>query len=220
LIITTSETTAPTTAHEPAAKARPHRARRGEGDRLRDEILDATEALILQSGNADAVSIRQVAQAIDRTPPSIYLHFSTKDALMQAVCQRQFDAMTERFRAVIEGVDDPVEQIRLMAHEYGAFALEHPEQYRVLFMSGIRTEAHDLDALRLRDCFGMLVVSVETALQQGRFVPGDPILISLALWAAVHGVASLLIAHDLEFPPFDVYLGQVVEQNLWGLLAR
>ena len=77
---------------ESTGKTRPHRARRGEGDRLRDEILDATEALILESGNADAVSIRQVAQAVDRTPPSIYLHFSTKDELMQAVCQRRFDA--------------------------------------------------------------------------------------------------------------------------------
>ena len=128
--------------------------------------------------------------------------------------------MTERFRSAIRGVDDPVEQIRLMAHEYGRFALEHPEQYRVLFMSGIRTEVHDLDGLRLDDCFGMLVASVDACLEQGLFVPGDPVLVSLALWASVHGVASLLIAHDLEFPPLEVYLGQVVDQNLSGLLAR
>ena len=179
-----------------------------------------TEALILESSNADAVSIRQVAQAVDRTPPSIYLHFSTKDELMQAVCQRRFDAMTERFRSAIRGVDDPVEQIRLMAHEYGEFALEHPEQYRVLFMSGILTEVHDLEGLRLDDCFGMLVASVQACLEQGLFVPGDPVLISLALWASVHGVASLLVAHDLEFPPLEVYLGQVVDQNLSGRLAR
>ncbi len=38
--------------------------------------------------------------------------------------------------------------------------------------------------------------------------------------AAVHGVASLFIAHDLEFPPLEVYLGQVVDQNLAGLLLR
>jgi hypothetical protein len=66
----------------------------------------------------------------------------------------------------------------------------------------------------------MLVSSVQAGLEQGLFVPGDPVLISLALWAAVHGVASLLIAHDLEFPPLDVYIGQVVEQNLAGLLSR
>ena len=55
---------------------------------------------------------------------------------------------------------------------------------------------------------------------QGVFVAGDAGLVSLALWSAVHGVASLLIAHDLEFPPLEVYLGQVVDQNLAGLLVR
>ena len=204
----------------PITKTRPHRARRGEGDRLRDEILDATEALILETGNSDAFSIRQVAHAVDRTPPSIYLHFATKDELIQAVCQRQFAAMTERFVRAIEGVDDPGEQIRLMAFAYCDFALEFPEQYRVLFMSGLRTEVSTLDELRLEACFSMLVASVEQGMAQGLFVPGDAGLVSLALWSAVHGVASLLIAHDLEFPPLAVYLGQVVEQNLAGLLRR
>ena len=136
------------------------------------------------------------------------------------MCQRQFDALSERFRVAIEGVDDPVEQIEIMAREYVEYALEHPEQYRVLFINGIRAEPEDLDALRLTECFGMLVRSVEAAFDQGRFRPGDPALVALALWASVHGVASLLIAHDLEFPPTDVFLGQVVEQNLSGLLAR
>jgi AcrR family transcriptional regulator len=207
-------------ATSPTTKPRPHRARRGEGDRLRDEILDATEALILEIGDSDAVSIRRVAQAVDRTPPSIYLHFATKDDLIQAVCQRQFAAMTARFVQAIEGVDDPAEQIRVMAFAYCAFALEFPEQYRVLFMSGLRTEMETLDELRLADCFAMLVAAVERGLEADLFVPGDPGLISLALWAAVHGVASLLIAHDLEFPPLEVYLGQVIDQNLAGLLVR
>jgi AcrR family transcriptional regulator len=207
-------------AISPTTKTRPHRARRGEGDRLRDEILDATEALILETGDSEAISIRRVAQAVDRTPPSIYLHFSTKDELIQAVCQRQFAAMTARFVRGIEGVDDPAEQIRVMAFAYCEFALEFPEQYRVLFMSGLRTEMQTLDELRLADCFAMLVSAVERGLEQGLFVPGNPALVSLALWAAVHGVASLFIAHDLEFPPLEVYLGQVVDQNLAGLLVR
>ena len=207
-------------ATSPTTKARPHRAKRGEGDRLRDEILDATEALILETADSDAISIRRVAQAVDRTPPSIYLHFATKDELIQAVCQRQFAAMTARFVRAIEGVDDPADQIRVMAFAYCEFALEFPEQYRVLFMSGLRAEMHTLEELRLEDCFGMLVSAVERGLEQGLFAPADPGLVSLALWAAVHGVASLLIAHDLEFPPLEVYLGQVVDQNLAGLLVR
>jgi len=199
---------------------RPHRARRGEGERLRDEILDATEALLVDTGNAGAISVRRVAEAVGRTPPSIYLHFATKDVLMQAVCQRQFDALSERFGTAIADVSDPVEQIRRMARQYVEFALDHPEHYRLLFMSGQRTEVKDLEGLRLSECFGMLHAAVDAALASGRFGPGDSTLIALALWTAVHGLASLLIAQDLEFPPLDDYLGQVLDQNLAGLLAR
>lgn len=210
----------PSAAASTERPRRPHRARRGEGERLRDEILDATEALLIETGDADAISVRRVAQAVNRTAPSIYLHFATKDDLIQAVCQRQFDAMTQQFSQAIAGIDDPVQQIRVMGRQYVYFALSHPEQYRVLFMSGIRTETRDLDALRLTDCFGMLHTAVERALEQRVFVDGSPGLISLALWAAVHGVASLLIAHDLDFPPPDVYLDQVLDQNFAGLLTR
>jgi AcrR family transcriptional regulator len=199
---------------------KPHRARRGEGDRLREQILDATEVLLVGGTDPNHISIRAVARAVDRTPPSIYLHFATKDELIQAVCRRQFESMTGRFRAALDGIDDPVDRIRCMARVYVEFALTHPEQYRVLFMSGLRTEAHDLDQLRLTDCYAMLHCAVEDALDHHDFASGDPDLIALGLWTAIHGVASLLIAHDLEFPPVDAYLGQVLEQNLSGLLAR
>src|SRR6185295_14050813 len=62
------------------------RAPRGSGDQLRDEILDATTGLLLETGHAKAVSIRSVAQRVGVTPPSIYLHFADKEALLDAVC--------------------------------------------------------------------------------------------------------------------------------------
>jgi AcrR family transcriptional regulator len=54
-----------------AAPTRRHRARRGEGDRLREEILAAAERLLLETGDESAVSIRAVADAVGVTPPSI-----------------------------------------------------------------------------------------------------------------------------------------------------
>ena len=40
------------------------RAPRGSGDQLRDEILEATTELLLETGHAKAVSIRAVAQRV------------------------------------------------------------------------------------------------------------------------------------------------------------
>ena len=51
--------------------ARRSRARRGEGARLREDILAAAEELLLSSGDAGSLSIRAIANAVGVTPPSI-----------------------------------------------------------------------------------------------------------------------------------------------------
>src|SRR6266498_1634694 len=123
-----------TAARTSAARARP-RARRGEGEKLRDDLLDATERLMIESGRADAVSIRAIADAVGVTPPSIYLHFPDKESLIFAVCERHF----ETFDSVIEragaSTDDPVESLRRRGRAYIRFGLENPEPYRILFMT-------------------------------------------------------------------------------------
>ena len=50
---------------------RRRRAARGAGEHLREEILDAATGLLLETGDAKAVSIRSVAQRVGVTPPSI-----------------------------------------------------------------------------------------------------------------------------------------------------
>ena len=47
------------------------RARRGEGDLLREEILLAATRLLIETGNEDAMSIRAIADAVGVSPPSI-----------------------------------------------------------------------------------------------------------------------------------------------------
>ena len=49
------------------------------------------------------MSIRSVAQRVGVTPPSIYLHFADKDALLDAVCARYFHKLDlEMLRAARE----------------------------------------------------------------------------------------------------------------------
>ena len=65
-------------------------------------MLDATIELLLQTGQAKAVSIRSVAQRVGVTSPSIYLHFAEKDALLDAVCARYFEKLdAEMQRAAV-----------------------------------------------------------------------------------------------------------------------
>jgi AcrR family transcriptional regulator len=199
-----------------AVRVRP-RSRRGEGEKLRDDLLDATERLMLESGHADAVSIRAIADAVGVTPPSIYLHFPDKESLIFAVCERHF----ETFDSVIEeagtSTDDPVESLRRRGQAYVRFGLDNPEPYRILFMT--RTEGErQRDALTGAGAraFQHLVDAVQQCIDAGAFRPVDPLLAATGVWAAVHGVTSLLISlPGFPWPDVETLVDHVCDiQNL------
>ncbi len=174
--------------------ARRPRARRGEGERLREEILEATSKLLITTGDREAVSIRAVADAVGVTPPSIYLHFADKAELIQAVCERHFAELDRCIEAEVAGIDDPLEQLQIRGRAYVRFGVEHPEQYRILFMT--RQEAVDApDEHLLKACgFSALTENVARAIGTGAIAAGDPVLVATGLWTVVHGITSLAIS--------------------------
>src|SRR6478672_2876789 len=99
------------------------RAPRGSGEQLRDEILDATTDLLLETGHAKAVSIRSVAERVGVTPPSIYLHFKDKDALLDAVCARYFEKLDEEMQRAAVGQTTALDLLRALGQAYVRFAL-------------------------------------------------------------------------------------------------
>src|ERR1700730_40457 len=88
------------------------RAPRGLGDRLRHEILDAATDLLLETGQARAVSIRSGAQRVGVTSPSIYLAFEDKNALLEAVCARCLARLDEEMERVAVGQRSTVDVLR------------------------------------------------------------------------------------------------------------
>jgi len=128
------------------------RARRGEGGQLRDDLVAATERLLATTGDEDAVSIRAIADAVGVSPPAIYLHFPDKDALIFEVCAARFAELDRAVEEAVAGVDDPVESLIELGRAYVRFGVEHPEQYRVLFLR--RGSGRKLDAEELRTMCG------------------------------------------------------------------
>jgi AcrR family transcriptional regulator len=206
-----------------AATPRRARARRGEGPRLRQEILAAATRLLVQTGDEEAVSIRAVAEAVGVTPPSIYLHFADKSELILAVCEEQFARLDAEMTAATAGVEDPVEALRRRGHAYVNFGVANAEAYRVLFMYKQHLpEGADREDLRSKATFNHLVEAVQRCLDAGAFAPGDPLQISFGLWVMVHGITSLLIASPALLGPFgpEELVDRVIDDHLNGLLPR
>jgi AcrR family transcriptional regulator len=172
---------------------RRRRAPRGSGEQLRDEILDATTDLLLETGHAKAVSIRSVAQRVGVTPPSIYLHFVDKDALLDAVCARYFEKLDEEMQRVAADQPSTLEVLRAQGLAYVRFAMQTPELYRIATMvEGL--PGSDVDVTLNSSAFVHMRNSVESLMAEGIYPSGDPTTAALELWTVAHGVAALLIS--------------------------
>lgn len=172
---------------------RRRRAPRGSGEQLHDEILDAATELLLETGQAKAVSIRAVAQRVGVTPPSIYLHFADKDALLDAVCARYFEKLDQEMQAVAIGQSSTLDILRAQGLAYVRFATQTPELYRIATM-GEGVAGSDVDQTLDSSAFVHMRDSVQALIDEGIYPPGDTTTVALELWSAAHGIAALLIA--------------------------
>jgi AcrR family transcriptional regulator len=169
------------------------RAPRGSGEQLHDEILDATTDLLLETGHAKEVSIRSVAQRVGVTPPSIYLHFTDKDALLDAVCARYFEKLDEEMQAAADGQPSAIDALRAQGLAYVRFAVKTPELYRIATMGEGRAGS-DVDVMLNNSAFVHIRSTVEILMAEGILPDKDSTTIALELWTAAHGVAAMLIS--------------------------
>lgn len=198
------------------------RARRGEGDKLKEQILSAAEKLLLEKGDENAVSIREIAKAVGVTPPAIYLHFPDKDALFFAVCQGPFSEFAIYLNDAIKNLDSPLETLKEMGRAYVHFALGHPEQYKIMMMAKRDFDplAHDPDDLPSMQVFWKLVQAASDCIEEGIFRAGDPFKVAVGLWSAVHGLSSLIISHPkFPFGDIEAQIDHLVSAQTEGLVA-
>jgi AcrR family transcriptional regulator len=192
------------------------RAPRGSGDRLRDEILDAATDLLLETAQARAVSIRSVAQRVGVTPPSIYLHFEDKDALLDAVCARYFEKLDQEMQRVACEHSSPVEVLRSQGLAYIRFATETPELYRIATMGESRLGS-TIDVALESSAFKHMRATAQKLMEDGVYQAGDPTAVALELWTAAHGVAAMLIAKPhLPFGDAEAFADRVLRSVFCG----
>ena len=203
---------------------RRQRARRGEGDLLRSEILAAAARLLSERGDASRVSIRAIAAACGVTSPAIYLHFHDKDALLYEACAGVFREFAQQIEGATSGIDDPVDALGAAARAYVRYALAKPEQYQVLFVqrspSPVGIGLEDLPGM---STFRMLEGLIRRAVESGVFRNVDPFLTATTFWLALHGIASRAVTGHgppaFPWPAPDVLVELLIDGALRGLLA-
>jgi AcrR family transcriptional regulator len=183
------------------------------GQLTRELVIAAAHDIVATEG-LDALSLRRVAKVLGVTAPALYGHVDDKVDLLRALAEVEF----ERLRAAFQAIDaeDPLERVRLQAKAYVEHALEDPALFELIFQ--IRPDWANQPAVEelaaATQTFAMGAAAVEAAIAAGQLRAEDPFLVSLALWSAAHGVASVVLAGINLGDAFTLRLVDAVVDNL------
>lgn len=173
---------------------------RGEGSRLREEIVDAAVRLI-DAGGPERVTLRGVAREAGISAPSIYDHFADPAEILAAVLERFLGQLEVHIRAAIDQHTDPVDQLLAGCEAYLTFSDQYPPRYAFLFRyePDSDTEIPHEPAPGEAEPFEVLVGGITDCVNAGRSASTDPWADACAVWSALHGYAGLR-ASIPEFP--------------------
>jgi len=166
----------------------------------RARILQESGELLRQKGMA-GFSMRGVAERVGVTATALYRHFKDKDALLATLLDEGFSTFGQYLMRALAG-KTPLERLRRAGYAYFDFALEHPRDYALMFMTPCRELGLDRVSegakARMDGTFVFLIDRVNECIAAGVFAEHDPRSTALHIWATVHGLASLRLNGQLE----------------------
>jgi AcrR family transcriptional regulator len=163
----------------------------------RDRLLLAATQLLDEAGGGP-VSTRQITERAGVQAPTLYHHFGSKQALLDAVVSHGFKEFLRRRRAA-GAAGDPIDDIRAGWDTHVAFGLEFPSAYSHIY-GNVKP---GVPCGLVEDVRAMLLETLKPAEEQGR------LLVSAAkaaehILAASSGVTLALIQQPLDERDLDL----------------
>ena len=166
------------------APAKKKLTRYHHGD-LRNALLDAARALLNE--NADDLSLRAVARRAGVSHAAPYRHFPNHETLLSELAREGFAELREEIVTAcgLRGFD--TDRITNIGAAYMRFVAKKPALARLMF--GPQLPGRDNDAV-LTEAADAIGNEIGSALE-------DP-AVGLAVWAAVHGLAMLILENVID----------------------
>src|SRR5688572_10230327 len=182
----------------------------------RQQILSEARELFLKKG-LSGVSMRAVADQVGVSATALYRHFNDKDALVASLLGEAFGTFGSYLGRCLGG-RTPLERFRICGQAYIEFALDHPRDYELMFLTncqdlGLKQLRTEVDQ-RAQPTFEILVDRVRECMQAGVFVERDVRPTALFTWATLHGPISLWLLGQLKAAIDEPLLRQHLEQTL------
>jgi AcrR family transcriptional regulator len=162
---------------------------------LRQNVLQASLALI-EEGGLDRLSMREVARKAGVSHQAPYHYFGDREAILAALAGEGFSRLGQLLARAAADAGEPGDAVVAMGKAYVDFAIRHPPYFQVMF----RADAVPLDRYpearkQENEAFGKLVEEIDKAFT-GQ-APEERRRIAVAVWAMVHGLATLILEGSL-----------------------
>ncbi|KPI08902.1 regulatory protein TetR [Actinobacteria bacterium OK074] len=174
---------------------------RGQGERLRQEILAAVGRLLDQKlGDEDLpVSLREVAREVGIAAQSMYLHFADKEQLARAVAEDGYGRIVAAMRSADEAAAaaraDAAGRLRAQSDAFCDFARANRGVIRLMFGHDTSRFGAPADADRgvhpARVLWEQWLAAVTACEDDGPSWPDGPRDTAMHLWAALFGRFAL-----------------------------
>jgi len=187
---------------------------RGQGERLRDDIIEAASRL-LADPTAPPLTLRAVAREVGVAATSVYLHFADIESLVLAVAERRFGELVRLQDEVRDGSLDRCQQVRAGCLAYCEFGLAHQGHYQVMFANPLPMPA-DMPpeqfpgVVAFRRLIDLVAgcIGAEPTDERAFFT-------ALLLWQQLHGIVSLRISRPrFPWPPLAETVTEAVDRLL------
>lgn len=182
------------------------RNRRGEGGRLREDLLSAAREMTLEAGGSSGLSLRAVAARVGVAATSVYLHFEDIDALKLALAQRFFGEFASARTAAVSDIAEPAAALVAGCRAYATYGVSHPGAYRLMFGAELPAvviaQAADSPS---QSAFDSLVAAIRRCQESGAApADTDPAELAVLVWSALHGQVVLRVDRPVvSWPPLD-----------------
>lgn len=123
--------------HQIGAKSRSTDSRKTYDERV-DQILEAATAVFARNGYQKA-SMRDIASASDVSLAGLYHYFDSKQRMLFVIQFRAFSSLLNNLQEKLHGIDDPIEQLRVMVKAHVAYFAAN--------MAALRVCSHEMESL-------------------------------------------------------------------------
>ncbi|HEY5339111.1 MAG TPA: TetR/AcrR family transcriptional regulator [Rhizomicrobium sp.] len=156
--------------------------------------IGAAAARLYAKGGLDAITMRDLAKVIGRSPMGLYRYFKDRDEIVAYLRTDAFNRFSDALEKAFVSGSDAFARARAVGRAYLDFALKNPESYRLMFdmSQPDQTPYPELASASARA--NQTVTRHVIDLVGAGIVQGDPLKVGRALWAAAHGVIVLHLA--------------------------